>query len=149
MRAELRRDAYTRFGILGEFRVFDDMDLQVFSSLSAEKPDRGHTPNISCIPEAEYRLVRSIFHRGGYPCFQILAEDGSEIPGRRFVKIHIGNVADDVQGCVVLGFFPITHKGQWGAGPSGGPNGAFTRFMEVMDELSVSSCPLSIYYRKG
>ena len=149
-RVELRRDAYTRYGTLGVWRLFyDDPAETIFSCLSAENQDRGNQPGVSCIPEGEYKLVRSVFHRGGYPCFQIFSADGSQIPGRTLVKVHRGNVADDVQGCVVLGFRPIAHKGQWGVGPSGGSNGGFTRWMLAMDELEIQECPLKIYFQKG
>ncbi len=147
---ELRRDAYTRFGTLGNWKVFYPGNVSsVFSCLSAENPDRGNQPSVSCIPEGEYKLVRSVFHRGGYPCFEILLADGSPIPGRTLVKVHRGNVADDVQGCVVLGSHPIVLKGQWGVGKSGGPSGAFKRWMRVMDELEIDECPLKIYFQKG
>lgn len=147
---ELRRDAYTRYGTLGDWQVFcNDPATPVFSCLSAENPDRGNQPGVSCVPEGKYKLIRSVFHRGGYPCFEIFSADGSPIPGRSLVKVHRGNVADDVQGCVVLGSRPIVLKGQWGVGPSGGSSGAFTGWMQVMDELGIKECPLKIYFQKG
>lgn len=150
IRVELRRDAYTRYGTLGNWRVFrDNQTTPIYSCLSAENPDRGNQPGVSCIPEGEYKLVRGMYHRGGYPCFEIFSADGSPIPGRSLVKVHRGNVADDVQGCVVLGSHPIVHKGQWGVGPSGGLNGGFTLWMNAMDELRVNECPLKIYFQKG
>ena len=149
LRVELRRDAYTRFGTLGNWRVLSDERPYIFSCLTAENPDRGNQPRVSCIPEGEYKLVRSVFHRGGYPCFQILSADGSGIPGRTLVKVHRGNVASDVQGCVVLGSHPIMYKGQWGVGPSGGSSGGFTRWMRVMSELEINECSLKIYFQKG
>lgn len=153
VRVELQRFGYTPLGTLGAWRVFlegrhDVPELEVYS---AENPDRGNQPNVSCVPEGEYLLKRSTFHRGGYPCFQLFSPGGSEIPGRTLVKVHRGNVADDVQGCVVLGNGPMVSRRnpQWGVGPSGGASGGFTRFMALMDRLGVDECPLTIFHRKG
>jgi hypothetical protein len=148
VRVELQRQGYTEFGTLGGWVVYDGSEA-IFTCLSAENPDRDNEPRVSCIPEGEYKLVRARYHRGGYPCFQIFAKDGGEIPGRTQVKVHVGNTMEDVLGCVVLGNGPIANKGCWGVGRSGGPNGAFTKFMKIMDELDVDECPLSIFYRKG
>jgi len=149
VRVDLRRQGYTEFGTLGRWTVFDRDGVAAFTCLSAENPDRGNRPDVSCIPEGEYKLVRSHFHRGGYPCFEILVADGSPIPGRKDVKVHVGNTMRDVEGCVVLGKGPTAHSGCWGVGPSGRDDGAFTRFMRTMDRLGVDECPLTIYFRKG
>lgn len=147
MKIELQRFAYTHLGTLGWWTVNHNAGGLIYSCLSAENPDRGNVPNESCIPEGDYKLVRSHFHRGGYECFQVFLADGSEIPGRTLVKVHRGNSAADVQGCIVLGRDPTLHWGRWGVGPSGGSTGAFTAWMEVMDE--VQECPLTIFFRKG
>lgn len=152
MRVEIQRQAYTEFGTLGRLRAFDRSGGLAFTCLSAENPDRGNMPNVSCIPEGEYRLVRSTYNRGGgYECFEIRAADGGPIPGRTEVKVHHGNTDLDVEGCVVLGANPTAHRGHWGVGPSGNPRkgtpGAFVDFMDAMQ--GVDECALSIYFRKG
>ena len=152
LRAELQRQAYTEFGTLGRWRVIHvptgpGHEELAFTCLSAENPDRGNAPGLSCIPEGEYRLVRATYHRGGYECFEIRAADGGPIPGRTLVKVHRGNTDLDVEGCVVLGIGPIAHRGHWGVGPSGGEAGGFTGFMEAMWGIDV--CLLTIYFRKG
>lgn len=149
-RAEIQRQAYTEFGTLGRLRVYCRDDLS-FTCLTAENPDRGNTPGLSCIPEGEYMLARSHYHRGGYECFEIRAEDGGPIPGRSLVKVHSGNTDLDVEGCVVLGTRPTAHRNHWGVGPSGNPTrgtpGAFVDFMLAMRGLD--RIPLTIYFRKG
>lgn len=148
IRVELQRQAYTEFGTLGQWTMFKD-DVVTFTCLSAENPDRGNVPKKSCIPEGKYKLVRRHYNRGGYAAFEILMADGSPIPGRTHVLVHVGNTMKDVWGCVVLGTAPTAHSGCWGVGPSGTDNGAFTRFMRAMDTLGVDECPLTIYFRKG
>lgn len=154
----IQRQGYTEFGTLGRLTVIDTFphgdptaEEETFTCLSAENPDRGNTPGISCIPEGDYRLVRTRYNRGEYACFEIRARDGTPIPGRSLVKIHHGNTDLDVQGCVVLGTRPTAHRNHWGVGPSGNPtrgtDGGFVQFMKAMD--GVDSCALTIYYRKG
>ena len=153
VRVELQRQGYTEFGTLGRWSVlyvpigYEHQEEQKYTCLSAENPDRGNAPGLSCIPEGEYRLVRATYHRGGYECFEIRAADGGPIPGRTLVKVHRGNTDLDVEGCIVLGADPIAHRGRWGVGPSGGEAGGFTGFMKAMQGIDV--CPLSIYFRKG
>lgn len=148
MRAEIQRQAYTEFGTLGRLRVYH-ADAVAFTCLTAENPDRGNRPRESCVPEGDYLLRRARYHRGNYDCFQVLLADGSEIPGRSLVKVHVGNTDLDVEGCVVLGNDPVVVRGHWGVGPSGGADGGFTRFMRLMDRLEANDVPLTIYFRKG
>ncbi len=153
VRVELQRQGYTEVGTLGRWNVFsvpigfEHEEFVTYTCLAAENPDRGNMPSVSCIPEGEYKLVRSTYHRGGYECFEIRAADGGPIPGRSLVKVHRGNTDLDVEGCIVLGAAPIAIGGHWGVGPSGGENGGFTGFMEAMQ--GVDECPLTIYFRKG
>lgn len=149
VRVAIDRWGYTEFGTLGRLTVFWHETIPTFTCLTAENPHRENRPNLSCVPEGEYELRRSFFHGGGYPTFEIFLRGGGPIPGRSLVKIHVGNTADDVEGCVVLGRRPIELRGKWGVGPSGGPSGAFTGFMREMDRLEVERCPLSIRLVKG
>lgn len=54
---------------------------------------------VSCIPAATYQLHRTIFHRHGYECFEVL-----DVPGRSRILIHIANTENDVEGCIGVGF---------------------------------------------
>lgn len=150
------RQGYTEFGTLGRLRAFafGNMLEPAFTCLTAEDPWRDNRRGESCIPEGDdYVLVRSRFNRGGYDCFEILRSGRLPIAGgRTLVKIHKGNSSDDVEGCIVLGNQPMATQRapvKWGVGPSGGPAGAFTRFMKFMDERDVEECPLVIKFEKG
>lgn len=43
-----------------------------------------------------YRCIRSFFHRGGYPTFEIM------VPGHSRVLFHKGNVEDHSEGCIIV-----------------------------------------------
>ena len=88
----LTRFAYTKDGTFGR--------LDRFQTVEEEWQD--NQPNISCIPTTEpgkpYVCVRSVFHRGGYPTFEIM-----NVFGRDLIKFHRANTEEDLQGCVGLG----------------------------------------------
>lgn len=65
---------------------------------TAEDPWVGNAPMISCIPDDLYDVEPRRFNRGGYDAWEIL-----NVPGRSQIKIHRGNTADDVSGCIVVG----------------------------------------------
>lgn len=52
----------------------------------------------SCIPDGAYRCRPRFFNRGGYPAIEV-----ADVPGRTTILFHRGNVAEDVQGCIVVG----------------------------------------------
>jgi hypothetical protein len=56
---------------------------------------RGNRRGISCIPEGDYTLVRSMFYKHGYEAFEV-----TEVPGRSRILIHIANTEEDVEGCI-------------------------------------------------
>lgn len=147
LRVDLVRQGYTEFGTLSRLTVLEGGVRPAFTCLAAENPWRSNRPGESCIPEGDYTLVRSRYHRGGYDCYQVLLADGREIPGRSLVKVHVGNTDLDVEGCIVLGNGPIAHRGRWGVGPSGGPTGAFVAFMKAMG--GIHDCPLTIRSGRG
>ena len=81
----LTRFAYTKdgtFGTLGRF-------------LTIEEEWQDNIPNISCIPTGVYVCRSSIFHRGGYPSYEIM-----DVPGRDLVKFHRAMTEEDLRGCV-------------------------------------------------
>jgi hypothetical protein len=45
-----------------------------------------------------YTCVRSTFHRGGYPTFEVTG-----VPGRTLIKVHRANTEEDLQGCIGIG----------------------------------------------
>ena len=49
------------------------------------------------IPEGTWPCTRTVFHRGGYPTFEI------HVPGHDRVLFHRGNVETESLGCVLVG----------------------------------------------
>lgn len=50
-----------------------------------------------CIPVGVYALKLDLYHRGGYPAFEII------VPGRSRILIHAANRASELEGCVAVG----------------------------------------------
>lgn len=84
----LTRFAYTKDGVFGRWGRF----------LTIEEEWQGNQPRISCIPMGTYRCVRSVFHRGGYPTFEV-----TNVPGRSLIKVHRANTEEDLLGCIGIG----------------------------------------------
>lgn len=88
----LERFAYTPLGTFGR------LILPEFFAWTVERPWLGNAPRESCIPEGEYDLVETIFHRGGYKTWEILG-----VPNRTLIKIHKANTMHDLLGCIAPG----------------------------------------------
>ena len=84
----LTRFAPTKDGVFGRLGPW----------ISVEEEWKNNLPRISCIPAGSYRCVRSTFHRGGYPCFEVTG-----VPGRSLIKFHRANTEEDLLGCIGLG----------------------------------------------
>ncbi len=84
----LTRFAPTKDGVFGR--------LGRWTTVEEEWQD--NQPRISCIPAASYRCIRAFFHRGGYPCFEVM-----DVPGRTLIKFHRANTEEDLLGCIGLG----------------------------------------------
>lgn len=65
--------------------------------LTLEPPDRGNTPNVSCIPAGRYVCRRVRSPRFG-ETFEV-----AEVPGRSHILLHAGNTGADTEGCILLG----------------------------------------------
>jgi len=72
---------------------------------TVEQPWRDNAVGKSCIPLGVYRLKLGMYYHGDgpggkedYPAFEVLG-----VPGRTEIKIHRGNVATDVRGCIAPG----------------------------------------------
>lgn len=65
---------------------------------SIERPWRDNAPQVSCIPDGQYVLRRTLYHKGGYEVFEVC-----DVPGRSRILIHPANVDTDVEGCIGLG----------------------------------------------
>lgn len=115
----LERFAYAPHATFGKLKVSDR-----FSCYTVERPWLNNKPNISCIPVGLYSLEPSIFHKGGYQSYEVKG-----VPDRTLIKIHIGNRAEDVQGCIAVGTKIGSLFGEWAVLDS---RTAFDKFMHVM-----------------
>jgi len=64
-------------------------------AVTLECPWLNNAPNISCIPPGIYICKRSIYHRGGYGCFEV-----QNVPDRWLIKTHKANWKKDIKGCI-------------------------------------------------
>lgn len=62
-----------------------------------ELPWRDNQKNISCIPAGEYKL--SPYPSAKFGEVYIV----NNVSGRDGILIHVGNTADDIQGCILVG----------------------------------------------
>lgn len=120
----LKRFASTPFGVFGRLSVGD------FECYTIEREWKNNAPRISCIPNGIYPLRRKMFNRGGYETFEV-----ESVPDRSQIKIHIGNLQQDLLGCIAPGFsLGCLGKG-WSVGNS---RKAFQRWMEEMQGVELT-----------
>lgn len=93
--------------------------------VTLEDPWRYNEPNVSCIPEGEYRCTAVNSPRFGHT-YTVLG-----VPGRDLIRFHWGNTHKDTQGCILLG------EGFMGRGGAGivGSRAAFTQFLVEMKRV--------------
>lgn len=94
MKLYLLRDHQTEDVTIG--RLFDPKTN--FHMHTLERPWRDNQRSVSCIPTGIYEVERDYYYKGGYEAFEL-----RDVPGRSEIKIHVGNWAKDVLGCIVLG----------------------------------------------
>lgn len=111
--------------------TFSELRLESgWGCLAVERPWAGNAPFISCIPAGVYEIKLDRYHRGDYPAYEVL-----NVVGRTEIKIHIANLAIEVNGCIALGQYEgcIVPKedtvARWGVTNS---RATFKRFMELM-----------------
>ena len=131
MVVELERFAYTPMGTFGRLAV------DALSCFTVERPWEHNEPFESCIPEGEYTLKRSSYHRGGYDTYEAV-----EVPGRSLIKVHVGNTMLDVLGCIAVGSALGFLNDLWAVKQS---KLTFERFMETMDSVPEATLIVSHY----
>lgn len=89
-----------------------------------EEPWRDNKPDISCIPEGIYPLELEFSPSKGCRLWTI-----KNVPGRKYVRIHIGNTVDDTEGCPLTGTRPGKLNGKKAVLAS---TPAFHKFMAAM-----------------
>lgn len=86
----------TRFAAF-EDRVLGRLDLVGSMWWTIERPWLLNEPNVSCIPEGTYPMLRTDSPRFGPNMWEIT------VPGRTHILIHVANTAKDIKGCIGLG----------------------------------------------
>jgi len=82
----------------GTWGVFIDPDENIPFAVSLELPKKIEDMSMSCIPEGEYKC-RLYFS----PKFKKTVYLLEEVPLRKYIEIHCGNVVDDTEGCILIG----------------------------------------------
>lgn len=102
MKAILRRFKYRDEQVEGNLRLHNDGGRVVFSCLTLELAWKDNAPFVSCIPTGSYRAIPRVSAKYGKH-YYILQPNGSEIPERTFILIHVGNFKSDIEGCILVG----------------------------------------------
>lgn len=84
------------------------------------------------VPEGSYDCERTLFHRGGYPTYEI------PVPGHTRILFHRGNVEDDVDGCVAVAKSWGVFGGKPGVASSRQGFSEFMALCEDADTISVT-----------
>ncbi len=85
----LRRYLETTQGTIGQITFQDGATL-----FSMERMSTGEHPRI---PSGLYEIKLDIYHKGGYPAYQVI------VPGRDRILIHAANRAAELEGCIAPG----------------------------------------------
>ena len=112
-----------------------------FACLTVEQDWEDNKPSVSCIPEGIYPMVLGMYHRGGYPAYELL-----EVPGRSLIKIHRANTMDDLLGCIGLGKKWGFINGKWGVASS---KPTYQAFMDAMEGEETALITISSVFTSG
>ena len=75
----------------GMFGVLVDREIPFAVTLEPDGVD------VKYIPSGTYDCRSTMYHKGGYPTFEII------VPGRSRILFHKGNTEVDTKGCVLVG----------------------------------------------
>lgn len=141
----LERFAWCPEGTYGVLKFPDGTEF-----FTCEKPWRNNEAYKSCIPVGVYYLEQRhspVVRRtsGGQ-----YAEgwEVTNVPGRSYIMIHVGNWPSDVEGCIAVGkgFGIIQNKqGQWSNAVLDSRT-AFKEMMEKMDEFNTWVLDIRTYF---
>lgn len=120
--------AYTDAATIGKMympsgAVFDTIEL----------PWVENKTNVSCIPEGTYELSKrasGVVMRTSKGKYQA-GWEVTNVLGRTYIMIHIGNTTSDFAGCIGIGQGLGVVKGQWAILNS---SVSFNKFMSEMDQ---------------
>ena len=114
-------------GMFGRLLVLVD-DEVVYRCVTVERPWADNMANVSCIPPGiaggtvAYELRLDKYNRGGYEAWELRG-----VNARTEIKIHKGNTAEHVQGCIAVG----TRFGRLGSWAVSSSRAAFAGLMEA------------------
>ena len=97
MNIKIQRTLYRDGETLGLFTAESDHREKI-EGFTVELPWKNNKPYISCIPSGVYKAFRRASERNGNVI------ELNDVPGRTFIQIHIGNTADDLSGCIAVGY---------------------------------------------
>lgn len=99
---------------LGHFILYNGIDM-VFDCKSLELPDKNNERQISRIPADTYLCALRYSDKYGWH-FHI-----TDVSGRSWILIHIGNYYTQIRGCILLGngFYDINKDGHLDVTSSG------------------------------
>lgn len=137
-RVFLERFAYVKG--MGTFGTMTISSLP-FSCFTVEQDWEDNKPELSCIPEGHYTLVRGRYNQGGYETFEL-----RNVPGRSLIKIHRGNTMDDLLGCIAPGKKLGFMHGKWAVV---GSTAAFAEFMAALDGVDETIIVISSVFHVG
>ena len=100
MELHLVRTDLTPDGTFGRLLVPDHSVL-----CTCEDDWQANTPGDSCIPAGRYVLERTIYHKHGFPTFEVTG-----VPGRSRILIHPGNTEEDTAGCILVGGYALVRR---------------------------------------
>jgi hypothetical protein len=93
----LARHPSKEWGTLG--RLYDkDSAFPICDTL--ELPWLGNKRRVSCIPPGIYQVVYKNSNKWNRKVYWL-----KDVPGRSAIQIHIGNIAPQIQGCILPGKF--------------------------------------------
>lgn len=107
----LERFAYTPVGTFGKLTINN------WHCFTVERPWLDNKPFVSCVPEGQYILQKTITPKHGNTFVLISSLLGvyehKQESGRYAILIHSGNTMDDVEGCIAPGIFLGYVNNKW------------------------------------
>jgi hypothetical protein len=94
MKLELVRDTFTNKSTTGKLFIDDIFECFVLEDVIRDEKVYGKT----AIPEGEYELTIDYSPKYDRPMMHILS-----VPNFEGIRIHAGNVAEDTEGCLLVG----------------------------------------------
>jgi len=135
MKVKLSRIASRNDGVFGTIAV-DGMPIAV----SLERPWLDNKTSISCIPAGIYTAKRVNSPKFGN-VFEV-----TNVPNRKHILIHSGNIAEDTQGCIIIGeSFNVWSTGQCSVASS---RIAFAELMQLAEAVDSFEIEIAEYFSK-